>query len=296
MAAFSAAHQFGGLLRQRGALVGQRAGALLLLRFQRGGGGGGLRRRWRAGALPSVAIDFRFHPGVHLLAGLFFGQRARQRHFAQLAVDFDARFGGGHDAPFGFAPRFGAGGGHLLDALAVDGGVAQFFFGLQAQVDRLGGDPLRLGLGEGDRLAFLFDVGQRARFFQRARFGHGAGERRGQRDLVGLFALHGQFERFGFGFGQQFGGLARALGLALAFARQRGHAGVGAGDVQHFFLGGVHRGDPFDRLQAGLLGVHFEVFDGARGAFGHLGFRFDLARRRGGVLLLPIWRALRRPA
>ncbi len=119
-------------------------------------------------------------------------------------------------------------------------------------------------------------MGQRAGFLQRARLGHGAGKGRGQRHLVSLFALHRQFQRFGFGFEQQFGGLARALGLAFTFTRQRRHAGVGAGDVQHFVARGMHCRDPLDRLQARLLGVQHQLLAGTRGLLGHRRFGFDL--------------------
>src|SRR5207237_1199205 len=82
-----------------------------------------------------------------------------------------ARLGGGQDARLGFAPRSGSRGSRLFQALAVHGGVAQFLFGLQAQAQRLRGGALGLDLGQRDGFAFLLDVRQGARFFQRTRFG-----------------------------------------------------------------------------------------------------------------------------
>ncbi|OEZ94846.1 hypothetical protein DUPY_44260 [Duganella phyllosphaerae] len=213
-----------------------------------------------------MGVEFRFLLGLH----------PGQRHRAQLVVGFDARFGGGHDAGVRFAPGLGAGGGHHFQPFAVERHVADFLFGLQAQVQRLGGAAVRLGLGQGDLLALLLQVGQRACFFQRPHFGGGAVEGRFERDLVGALALHGQVEGFGFGFGQHLRGLARRMGMALALARHGGHAGVGAGNAHHLVLGGLHRSHAFDRLQAGLFGFHFQFVGGARSLGGERRFDRDL--------------------
>ena len=145
----------------------------------------------------------------------------------------------------------------------MDGRVAQFLFRLQAQVQRLRRMALGLRLRQRDGFAFLLQVGQRARLFQRAHFGGGAVEGRFQRDLVGALALHRQFQRFAFRFGQHLRRLARAVGVALAFARQHGDTGVGRGDAHHFLLGRLHGGDALDGLQARLLRLHLQFLGGA---------------------------------
>jgi hypothetical protein len=164
-----------------------------------------------------------------------------------------------------------ADGGPLFQALAVDGGVAQFLLGLQAHAQRLRGGALVLGLGQGDRLAFLLDVGQRPRLFQRPRLGGGARKAGRQRDLVGAFALQRQFQRLGFDFRQLLGSLARGLLKALAFARQDRDPGVGAGAVADFFARGMHGGDPLGGLQARLFGMLRQLVGLARGPFRQFG-------------------------
>ena len=144
----------------------------------------------------------------------------------------------------------------------------------------------RFGLRQRDRFAFLLQVGQRARFFQRPHFGGGAVERRFQRDLVGAFALHRQFQRFAFRFGQHLRRLARPVGMAFAFARHDGHARVSGRNADHFFLGRLHGGDAFDRLQARLLGLHLQFFGGARGLLGQFGLHRHLFAGAQPALLL----------
>jgi hypothetical protein len=62
------------------------------------------------------------------------------------------------------------------------------------------------------------------------------------------------------------------MGLTLALAGQRGHARIGAGDADHFFLGRLHGGDALGRLQAGLFGLGFEFRSSAFHLFGQFGF------------------------
>ena len=80
-----------------------------------------------------------------------------------------------------------------------------------------------------------------------------------------------QLERFGFGLGQHLGRLARALGLALAFAREDGDTGVGTGAVQHFFTGGMHCSDTLCSLQARLLRFGHQFIGRMRGLGGQPG-------------------------
>src|SRR5471032_676700 len=266
---------FGDAARQGGAFFGQLRGALVFDGFDTGRFGGndfsffqlpGLHQRQRLG----------FDLGVRFQLGFLFGVHARQRHITQLTVGFDARLGRGQDARLGVAARLHAGGGHHLHAFAVDRRVADFLFGLQAQMQRLRGAALRFGLRQRDLLALLFQMRQRAGLFQRAHFGGGAVIGRFQRDLVGALALHGQIERLVFGVGQHLRGLARGVGVAFAFARQRGDARVGRGDAGHFFARGLHRGDAFDSVQARLFGLRVQLVGGARGLFRQFGFDGDL--------------------
>src|SRR5471032_2769027 len=263
---------FGDAARQRGAFLGQAHGAFVFDGFDTGRFGRcgfgffqlrRLHQRQRLG----------FDPGVGFQLGFLLGVHPRQRHVTQLAFGFDARLGRGQDARLGVAPRLHAGGGHHFHALAVDRRVADFLFGLQAQMQRLRGAALRLGLRQRDLLALLLQMRQRAGLFQRAHFGGGAVEGRFERDLVGAFALHGQVERLVFGVGQHLRGLARGIGVAFAFARQRGDAGVGRGYADHLFARGLHGGDPFHRVQAGLFGLRVQLVGGARGLLRQL--RFD---------------------
>src|SRR5471032_2635393 len=263
---------FGDAARQRGAFLGQAHGAFVFDGFDTGRFGRcgfgffqlrRLHQRQRLG----------FDPGVGFQLGFLLGVHPRQRHVTQLAFGFDARLGRGQDARLGVAPRLHAGGGHHFHALAVDRRVADFLFGLQAQMQRLRGAALRLGLRQRDLLALLLQMRQRAGLFQRAHFGGGAVEGRFERDLVGAFALHGQVERLVFGVGQHLRGLARGIGVTFAFARQRGDAGVGRGDADHLFARGLHGGDPFHRVQAGLFGLRVQLVGGARGLLRQL--RFD---------------------
>src|SRR5471032_1938685 len=266
---------FGGLARQRGAFVGQLRGQFVFHGLDAGRFG-----RCRLGLLQLLGLHQRqrlgFDPGVRLQLRFLLGGRAGQRHIAQLAFGFDARLGRRQDARLGIATRLHAGGGHHLHALAVDRRVADFLFGLQAQMQRLRGAALRLGLRQRDLLALLFQMRQRAGLFQRAHLGGGAVEGRFERDLVGAFALHGQLQRLGFGVGQHLRGLARGVGVAFAFARQRGDARVGRRDADHLFARGLHGGDAFDRVQPGAFGLRVQLVGGARGLLRQLRFDGDL--------------------
>jgi hypothetical protein len=267
-------------VRQGGALVSQRTGPLVFLFF--------LLRRNRRSSIRFTALPCLFgrelfgrEARIDLDACIFFGGSTDNGHFAQALVGVDACFRRRQDIGFRRTARFGAGSRHVFEALAVDRRVAQFLFRFQAQVQRRGRGPFRLGLGQSDGFALLFQVRQRTGLFERMGFGSGTGKRGSQGDLVGALALHCQFERFRFGLCQHFGRLARPLGLAFALAREDGHACIGTGAMQDFFAGSMHGGDAFRRLQARLLRLGHQFIGCQCCLCGQLGVRF---RQLGGAL------------
>ena len=277
----------GGGAGQRSALVGQGACALVLLFFR-------VRRRGRGGiGLGTLACLlggqlFGGEADMHLRRGIFLGGSALHCHFAQALVGADARFGGGQNIRFGGTAGFSAGRGHVFEALAVDGRIAQLLFSIHAQVQRRGRGAFGFGLGQCDGFALLLQMRQRARFFQRLRFGGSAGKGRRQGNLVGALALHGQFEGFGLGLGQHFRGLARTPGLAFALARHDGHARIGTGAVQHFFARGVDGGNALGSLQAGLFSFRHQIVGGAGSLDGQFGVGFSqFGRALAGLFFQP---------
>ena len=265
----------GRLLRQRGALLRQFGRTALFLQLQQRRIVGCL-----LGPLARLALLQRQrllrNPGARKNLGLLLGRDARLRDRLQLAVDVDARLRRGQDARVGIAPCLRAGHGRRLDALTLDRAIAQFFFGLQTQVQRLGRTPLGLGVRQRDRFALLFDVGQRPGFFQRTRLRCRAAECASERDLIGALALQHQFQRIAFGIGQKLCGLARAVRMALALARQHHHARIGGRDAHHFFLGGVHGGQSFARLAPRLFVVRRQFLRRQHRLLGQSGFLRDI--------------------
>ena len=239
-----------------------------------------LARRVRRRRLPPAGAAF------DLQTGSVFGVGARQRHVAQLAVDRDARFGGGQDARSASRRASalaaaticrGARGGSRRRAVLFPSAGAGAAIRRRTRSDRPG--PWAIA----SRSCSMWAS---ARASSSARASAAA---RAKGPLSAIWSARSRCKVSSSASLRLRPAFAAVLRAAVWAWRSRSRASTAtrASAVamrEHFFLGRLHRGDPLDRLQARLLGLHHQFFGGARGLLGHRA-SLPSARRRGGGFL-----------